>query len=96
MVAINREVYKSLSKQEQARDRPMKLICTNIVKSAQPLAIAWSQLTKAECLIQKLDPANQAVVVPLPDGSALNLTAIVSDLDLALQLIAMAPSPSMH
>ena len=90
VVAINREIYKSLSKQEQAWDRPMKLICTNIVKSAQPLAIAWSQVTKAECLIQKLDPSNLEALVPLPDGSALNLTAIVNDLDLALQLIAMA------
>ena len=89
-IMINKEVYRSLSREDKERDRPLKCVANAVCKGSQPLVSLWCALTQGESKIQEFEKHQNSVNLPLPDGSVLPVTEIVGWLDLALQLLGIA------
>ena len=89
-IMINREVYRSLSRDEKEKDRPLKCIANAICKGSQAVTLVWDKLLKAEISIQDHNKNSDPVELPLPDGSALCVSELIKSLDLGLQLLGIA------
>ena len=53
LVTINEEVRGKMSRKDLLADQKMKWISNAIIKSASPIAVAWSKLLNLEIHIQK-------------------------------------------
>ena len=89
-IMINKEVYRSLSRDEKEKDRPLECIANAICKGSQAVTLVWDKLLKAEIVIQDQHKNSDPVELPLPDGSALCVSELIKSLDLALQLLGIA------
>ena len=89
-ILINKEVYKSLSREEKEKDRPLKCIANAVCKGSQSIVLAWSKLLHTETVLQDEYKDPGPVHIPLPDGSKFPLTECIQNLDLALQLLGIA------
>ena len=87
---INKEVYRSLSRDEKEKDRPLKCIANAICKGSQAITLVWDKLLKAEDAVQDHHKNSDPVELPLLDGSALCVSELIKSLDLALQLLGIA------
>ena len=97
IVSINEEVRKSMSRQDDIKDQRLKWLCCAIVKSVQPLTVAYATLTKLEHAIKRRadgyapdQPAPDAMIPLDADDNEINLSQVIRDLRLSLKCIGMS------
>ena len=92
-VEINPEIMRSINKQDIIDDQRMKWLSQAAIKSAQPLAAAWSNMSKLEFVIQQRQPASEEVtdaMIPTGPGEPeFNLSQCIRDVKLSLKTMGM-------
>ena len=89
-IQINKEVYKSLSRDEKEKDRPLKCIANAICKASQAISAVWASMLKAEVAVQAHQKdSNLNVELTLPDGSTFKLSECIAQLTLGLKLLGI-------
>ena len=97
-VVINDEIRKRMERPELVADQRMKWLSNAILKCAQPLSSAWAKLLNLQHIIQERSiPEGEPQSDELPDGMVplkgddkLNLSAVIRDMQLGLEILGMA------
>ena len=86
-----------MSKMDENKDQLMKWLCNGIVKAAQPLSSAWSQLLAMEFGLRQKDYreeqddeisiAPQDVFIPINQDNKINLSEIITHVKLLLKCL---------
>ena len=100
IVTINEEVRSKMSRKDMLADQKMKWISNAIIKSASPIAIAWSKLLNLQMHIQKRQNAvgvEGDAMIPIANNEPdLNISEVIRDLQLGLKVLGIASVQSIQ
>ena len=88
---MEEEVYHVMSTRGKTVDSKYRFIQNALVKSCQPIAIAWSKIIQALTVLQKYRGDDSPFVSVIPKLS-LNLHQLKAELNVGLRLLGMANS----
>ena len=83
-ILINKTIYKTMSKTDRDRDHPIKHITNTLIRGRQALVQAWDTLSQTEICCKSKDTPQEVSKCVMPDGSPLNISQLLTHVELAL------------